>query len=111
MMLNGSLLTPVVFQLTTSILGMRMLLLHSGVIMTFAKKAQFVMLPLRKERVLRVIGCLKKPAVLFKVSVKRMIQEMSSEGCGCYWSSGTTSILIPMELMTTWAFLRLYWNG
>ena len=59
LMLNGSLLIPVVFQLTISTVVMRMLLLHSGVIMTFAKKAQFVMLPLRKERVLEVMICLE----------------------------------------------------
>ena len=57
LMLNGSLLIPVVSQLTTSILVMHMLLLHSGVIMTFARKAQFVMLPLRRERVLEVMRC------------------------------------------------------
>ena len=57
LMLNGSLLILVVSQLTTSSLGMHTLLLHSGVIMTFAKKVQFVMLPLRKERVLEVMSC------------------------------------------------------
>ena len=57
LILNGSLLIPVVSQLTTSTLGMHMLLLHSGVIMTFAKKAQFVMLPLRRERVVEAMRC------------------------------------------------------
>ena len=57
LMLNGSLLIQVAFQLTTSTLEMHMSLLHSGVIMTFAKKAQFVMLPLSREKVLEVIRC------------------------------------------------------
>ena len=57
LILNGSLPIPVVSQLTISILVMRMLLLHSGVIMTFAKKAQFVMFPLRKEVALEVMRC------------------------------------------------------
>ena len=57
LMLNGNLPIPVVSQLTTSTLGMHMLLLHSGVIMIFARKVQFVMLPLRKERVLEVMRC------------------------------------------------------
>ena len=111
MMLNGSLLIPVVSQLTTSSLVMHMLLLHSGVIMTFAEKAQFVMLPLRKEKVLEVMICSEWPAVLFKVSVKRMIQGVSSRADGCWWPSGTVSILLPMEQMTIWAFLKLCWNG
>ena len=57
LILNGSLLIPVVSQLTTSTLVMRMLLLHFGVIMTFAKKAQFVMLRLWREKVLEVMRC------------------------------------------------------
>ena len=57
LMMNGSLPIPVVSQQTISTLVMRMLLLHSGVIMTFAKKAQFVMLPLRREKVLEVMRC------------------------------------------------------
>jgi len=57
LMLNGNLPIPVVSQLITSTLVMHMLLLHSGVIMTFAKKAQFVMLRLWREKVLEEMRC------------------------------------------------------
>jgi len=57
LILNGNLPILVVSQLTTSTLVMRMLLLHCGVIMTFGKKVQFVMLRLWREKVLEEMRC------------------------------------------------------